>query len=53
MTRDAVPQDGMVEVNRLRLHYFDCGKADAPSMFLLHGTSSHAHLWNFLGEKYA
>lgn len=52
MTREFVPQAGTVEVNGLRLHYLDWGNTDAPSMLLLHGTSSHAHMWDHFATAF-
>ena len=40
------PEHGTVETDGLRLHYVDWGNRPAPSMLLLHGTASHARLWD-------
>ena len=49
MTTQTTPRDGTVEVNGLRLHYLDWGNEEAPPMLLLHGTSSHARVWDHFG----
>ncbi|MCC6238362.1 MAG: alpha/beta hydrolase [Dehalococcoidia bacterium] len=43
-------EDRFVEVNGLRLHYLDWGNPTAQPMLLLHGTASHAHVWDRFAE---
>jgi pimeloyl-ACP methyl ester carboxylesterase len=45
--------DGWIDVNGLRLHYLEWGTADHPAMVLLHGTASHAHLWDRFAPSFA
>jgi pimeloyl-ACP methyl ester carboxylesterase len=46
MTIEIKPRDGTIDVNGLTLHYLCWGNERAPSMLLLHGTASHAHVWD-------
>jgi pimeloyl-ACP methyl ester carboxylesterase len=52
MAADTGPRGGTVQVNGLRLHYLDWGNVDAPPMLLLHGTSSHAHIWDHFAAAF-
>src|SRR5262245_11726547 len=36
---------------RLRLHYFDWGNADAPPLVLVHGGRDHARSWDWVVER--
>ena len=46
MSVPVMPHDGTVLVDGLWLHYLDWGNEDAQPMLLLHGTASHAHVWD-------
>lgn len=48
MIIDAGQVDGYCEVNGLRLHYIEWGRASKPAVVLLHGLTSHAHSWDYL-----
>lgn len=37
---------------RLRLHYLDWGRTDAPPMLLVHGLQDHAHTWDFFAAHF-
>ncbi len=39
------PQDRFIVLNDLRFHYLDWGNEGAAPAVLLHGLSSHAHVW--------
>jgi len=39
------PRDRYVRINGLRLHYLEW-KGDGPAVLLLHGLTSHAHIWD-------
>ena len=40
------PEDRYVDINQLRLHYFDWGDKNKQPMLLLHGFMGHAHVWD-------
>jgi pimeloyl-ACP methyl ester carboxylesterase len=46
MTTEIKPRHETLEVNGLTLHYLCWGNESAPPMLLLHGTASHAHVWD-------
>ena len=46
MTTRVQPQDRVVTVNRLKIHYLDWGTVGKPAMVLLHGLRGHAHSWD-------
>ena len=46
MTTRVQPQDKIVTVNGLKLHYLDWGTEGRPMMVLLHGLRGHAHSWD-------
>ena len=45
MSPESEPQGNFIVLNDLRLHYLDWGHDSAPPAVLLHGLSSHAHVW--------
>jgi len=45
MPAELEPQDKLIVLNDLRFHYLDWGNDGAPPAVLLHGLSSHAHVW--------
>ncbi len=45
-----VPEDKYMMVNGLRLHYLDWGNRGKQTLWLLHGFTGHAHVWDFLAQ---
>jgi len=45
--------DRAITLHRLRLHYLDWGKPQAPALLLLHGGSAHAHWWDWFAPTVA
>ena len=46
------PQDHLIEVNGIQLHYHDWG-GDGRGIFLLHGLASHAGIWDLVAPQIA
>jgi len=46
MTDNGLFQDKFIQLNGLRFHYLEWGRADAPPLILLHGFADHAHRWD-------
>ncbi len=38
---------------RLRLHYVDWGRDDAPALLLIHGGRDHCRNWDWVAERLA
>jgi pimeloyl-ACP methyl ester carboxylesterase len=49
MTADS--QSRTFESLRLRLHYLEWGRPEAPPVVLLHGFADHAHSWDWVAER--
>lgn len=47
------PRHRFVSTNGLRLHYLEWGDAHRQPMLLLHGSSAHAHWWDFFAPMFA
>lgn len=50
--KEIQPQDRYVEINGLRLHYLEWGDGTCPTILLLHGLTSHAHIWDDFGAAF-
>jgi pimeloyl-ACP methyl ester carboxylesterase len=46
-------EDGWLEVDGLRLHYTEWGKATAPPVLMLHGLNVQCHTWDPIAAKLA
>ncbi len=44
------PQDRIVDVDGLTMHYLDWGNPTKPTIMLLHGMRGHAHSWDDVAE---
>jgi pimeloyl-ACP methyl ester carboxylesterase len=44
----SLPEDGVIGIGALRLHYLDWGSTNAAPMVLLHNLCADAHCWDFL-----
>ena len=44
------PQDRIVNVDGLKMHYLDWGNPTKPTIVLLHGMRGHAHSWDDVAE---
>ncbi len=45
------PQSKFTNVNGIRMHYLEWGKAGAPDVVLVHGWTSWAQSWNYVAEQ--
>ncbi len=43
----------LVDMNGIRLHYFEWGEEANPALILLHGGSAHAHWWDHIAPSLA
>ena len=43
-----LPQDHVVQIGRMRLHYLDWGNKHLPPMVFLHGGALNAHTWDLV-----
>lgn len=50
---ESEPLDRTVTVNGLLMHFLDWGNASAPTMLLVHGGSTHAHIWDLVAPAFA
>lgn len=48
-----LPEDGVIKIGALSLHYLDWGNPDATPMVLLHGLCANAHYWDFFARNMA
>lgn len=46
------PRENRVELNGLALHYLEWGENNGPTILLLHGFLSQAHIWYSLASKF-
>ena len=46
------PRERRVELNGLSLHYLEWGENNAPTLLLLHGFLSQAHIWYSLASQF-
>lgn len=45
---DALPTEGFVNANGLRMHWLDWGHAEKPTVVFLHGAGLTAHTWDLI-----
>jgi pimeloyl-ACP methyl ester carboxylesterase len=49
----SLPEDKVVKIGNLNLHYLDWGNTDAVPIILLHGLCGNAHYWDFFARSVA
>jgi len=49
----SLPEDKLIKISGLSLHYLDWGNPNATPMVLLHGLCSNAHYWDFFARSVA
>ena len=47
METTSVPEDKVIKIGDLSLHYLDWGNPDDVPIVLLHGLCGNAHYWDF------
>jgi pimeloyl-ACP methyl ester carboxylesterase len=45
--------EGLVEVDRVPIHYLEWGDRRQPGLVLIHGGAAHVHWWTFLAPMFA
>ena len=47
----SLPEDKLVKISGLSLHYLDWDNSNATSMVLVHGLCGNAHYWDFFARS--